>query len=682
MTEELKEPAKKRPGRPKGSKNKPREEEIVETIEPNPELVAEEKEQLDALEGKENGSKTLESRRPAPRKTTKKTESKITESPKTETKKSETKKTEAKNKDGKKTEAKRIEDPKSESDSKKTKKEKAEAKTSGPQKRRGRPPKNASEVKELSSSLDVSENISLVESKEEGAASSSKASEFTHQSINLSENLVEHSEEKDSKHREKNTGEKQGTTVYVNTLVGMVPVAKKEPKKNQEKQKKRNGKTEEQAVKSGDEDFLNKKGASSNDQLDTKKLDDVLVAGTIRAVSEPEVNAASDADLDSDSKEAEREINGIPVDGIFEYADSTSNTGYGFLRKFGISTEMDIYVSPMFTKKFGLKNGEHVRGYAKKDQGTEKYRALVYVSEVNGMPPYLSRHKNKFDDMTPLFPKERLNLSKNNSDIAMRIIDLIAPVGKGQRGLIVAPPKSGKTILLQKIAKAIRDNYPEIELMILLIDERPEEVTDMKEEVQTPVYYSTFDELPQNHIRVAELVLNRARGLVEMGKDVVILLDSITRLARAYNIALPASGRTLSGGLDTNALHKPKRFLGSARNMQEGGSLTILATALIETGSKMDDVIFEEFKGTGNLELILDRKLSERRIFPSIDIKRSGTRREERLLSSEEYEAVLKLRRALDQNSTNEPVELLSEELMKTKNNEELVKWINKFFLK
>lgn len=248
--------------------------------------------------------------------------------------------------------------------------------------------------------------------------------------------------------------------------------------------------------------------------------------------------------------------------------------------------------------------------------------------------------------------------------------------------MIVAPPKSGKTILLQKIAKAIRDNYPEIELMILLIDERPEEVTDMKEEVQTPVYYSTFDELPQNHIRVAELVLNRARGLVEMGKDVVILLDSITRLARAYNIALPASGRTLSGGLDTNALHKPKRFLGSARNMLEGGSLTILATALIETGSKMDDVIFEEFKGTGNLELILDRKLSERRIFPSIDIKRSGTRREERLLSTEEYEAVLKLRRALDQNSTNEPVELLSEELMKTKNNEELVKWINKFFLK
>lgn len=384
---------------------------------------------------------------------------------------------------------------------------------------------------------------------------------------------------------------------------------------------------------------------------------------------EPETEAAEPA----------KEPNGIKVEGVFELSDQSGAT-YGFLRQNGISSEDDIYVSPMFVKKFNLKSGELVRGYARLEQ-TDRHRPLTFVSDVNGVPPYTTRSKCKFDDMTPQFPRERFHLSMNTNDIAMRIIDLIAPVGKGQRGLIVAPPKSGKTILLQKIAKSIKRNYPEVELMILLIDERPEEVTDMKEEVDAAVYYSTFDELPMNHIRIAELVLNRARGLVEMGRDVVILLDSITRLARAYNIALPASGRTLSGGLDTSALHKPKRFLGSARNMIEGGSLTIMATALIETGSKMDDVIFEEFKGTGNMELILDRKLSEKRIFPSIDIKRSGTRREELLLNREEYEAIMKLRRALDQTSGNEPVELLSEELMRTKDNAELIAWINKVFV-
>lgn len=373
----------------------------------------------------------------------------------------------------------------------------------------------------------------------------------------------------------------------------------------------------------------------------------------------------------------ERERNGIPTEGIFDLADYQTPS-YGFLRADGTTSENDIYVSPNFIRKFNLKPGELVKGFCKKDSGGEKYKALLYVSEVNGIPPYISRAKHKFDDMTPLFPKERFRLSGDSHDKAMRILDLIAPIGKGQRGLIVAPPKSGKTILLQKIAKSIKDNYPDVELMILLIDERPEEVTDMKEYVDAPVFYSTFDELPSNHTKIAELVLSRARGLVEMGKDVVILLDSITRLARAYNVVQPSSGRTLSGGLDTSALHKPKRFLGSARNTKQGGSLTILATALIETGSKMDDVIFEEFKGTGNMELILDRKLSEKRIFPSIDIMRSGTRREELILSMEEYEAVLKIRRALDRITGNDPVEKLLVDIVNTKNNAELVSLINK----
>lgn len=482
----------------------------------------------------------------------------------------------------------------------------------------------------------------------EKAAASSKASEKT------SEKAPDKSSEKPSASEETparaaepavevKKRRKKPTTTYVNSIVGMVDINSVGA----------SFVIDEQPVYGGEGDALPLK--------QTKSI-------------EEEPQAFENVVAHHESKE----ISGVKVEGVFEFADPTKNE-YGFLRRNGISSENDIYVSPSFARKFNLKSGEYVKGIAKAEL-TERYRALLFVNEVNGVPPYMSRSNNKFDDMTPLFPRERFHLSMNSSDIAMRIIDLIAPVGKGQRGLIVAPPKSGKTILLQKIARSIKENYPDVELMILLIDERPEEVTDMKDVVDAPVFYSTFDELPQNHIRIAELVLNRARGLVEMGKDVVILLDSITRLARAYNIALPASGRTLSGGLDTNALHKPKRFLGSARNMQEGGSLTIMATALIETGSKMDDVIFEEFKGTGNMELILDRKLSEKRIFPSIDIRRSGTRREELLLNRDEYEAVLRLRRAFDQYNTNEPVELLSEELMRNRTNEELVNWINTAF--
>ncbi|MDO4800075.1 MAG: transcription termination factor Rho [Bacillota bacterium] len=458
-------------------------------------------------------------------------------------------------------------------------------------------------------------------------------------------------------------------TTYVNTMTGMVKMDQNGALDLEAQQKSREDMELDRLREKHPEYFVVDEPATAFPAPDA----------AIVPHFEPVIDASEEVPMRGDSEEepaSEKEHNGLPVQGILEFSDQVPP--YGFLRQEGVSSDNDIYVSPMFIRKFNLKPGELVKGYSKRESGGERYKALVYVSEVNGVPPFVHRSKMKFDEMTPLFPKQRFRLEGDSNDKAMRILDLIAPIGKGQRGLIVAPPKSGKTILLQKIARAIKENYPDVELMILLIDERPEEVTDMKEFVDAPVFYSTFDELPTNHIRIAELVLNRARGLVELGKDVVILLDSITRLARAYNIALPSSGRTLSGGLDTSALHRPKRFLGSARNTKEGGSLTILATALIETGSRMDDVIFEEFKGTGNMELILDRKLSERRIFPSIDIKRSGTRREELLLSDEEYEAILKVRRVLDKYPGNEPAEKLINDIVATKNNAELISLINK----
>ena len=366
------------------------------------------------------------------------------------------------------------------------------------------------------------------------------------------------------------------------------------------------------------------------------------------------------------------------VEGILEVLPD----GYGFLRGENyLSSPKDVYISPVQIRRFKLDKGDKIKGIARTPKEGEKFPALIYVGEVNGESPDMAYKRKKFDDLTPIYPNERIRLETIPTEYAMRIIDLMSPIGKGQRGMIVAPPKVGKTTLLKKIANSIAKNNPEIELIVLLIDERPEEVTDMKRSISGDVIYSTFDELPEHHVKVAEMVLERAKRLTEQNKDVVILLDSITRLARAYNLVIPSSGRTLSGGLDPSALHKPKKFFGAARNIENGGSLTILATALIETGSRMDDVIFEEFKGTGNMEVHLDRGLSEKRIFPAIDINKSGTRREELLLKPEELETVFALRKAMSTKSVGEITEELIQQMISTKNNKEFIERMS-YFLK
>ncbi|WP_079412931.1 transcription termination factor Rho [Alkalithermobacter paradoxus] len=353
--------------------------------------------------------------------------------------------------------------------------------------------------------------------------------------------------------------------------------------------------------------------------------------------------------------------------------------GYGFLRgKNYLSTDQDIYISPSQIRRFNMKTGDKITGNTRPPKSGEKFRALLYVQKINDEDPEKASKRPSFDKLIPVYPDERMNLERKNQDVATRLIDLISPIGKGQRGLIVAPPKAGKTSLLKNVANSISENHPNIELIVLLIDERPEEVTDMKESIKGEVIYSTFDELPSHHIKVAEMVLNRAQRLVEQGRDVVILLDSITRLARAYNLTIPPTGRTLSGGIDPGALHGPKRFFGAARNIRQGGSLTILATALVETGSRMDDVIFEEFKGTGNMELHLDRKLAEKRIFPAVDIYKSGTRKEELLLKEQEIAALWKVRRAMSNNTVQEVTEKIITLLGQTKNNSEFVELIGK----
>ena len=371
---------------------------------------------------------------------------------------------------------------------------------------------------------------------------------------------------------------------------------------------------------------------------------------------------------------------GDMADGILEVMPD----GYGFIRcENYLPGENDIYVSPSQIRRFNLKTGDIVRGNIRiKTQG-EKFSALLYVTSLNGFHPNEGQRRFNFEDMTPVFPNERLVMERPGGTTAMRIVDLISPIGKGQRGMIVSPPKAGKTTLLKDVAKSILRNNREMHLIILLIDERPEEVTDIKEAIQGPnveVIYSTFDELPEHHKRVSEMVIERARRLVEHKKDVTILLDSITRLARAYNLIIPPSGRTLSGGLDPAALHMPKRFFGAARNMREGGSLTILATALVDTGSKMDDVIYEEFKGTGNMELVLDRKLQERRVFPAIDIQKSGTRREDLLLTRDEQEAVYNMRKALNGLKPEEAVEQILNMFARTKTNAEFVQTARRYY--
>ena len=356
--------------------------------------------------------------------------------------------------------------------------------------------------------------------------------------------------------------------------------------------------------------------------------------------------------------------------------------GYGFIRcENYLPGENDIYVSPSQIRRFNLKTGDILQGNIRVKTQSEKFSALLYVTSINGVSPNESSKRYNFEDMTPVFPNERLVLERPGGSLAMRIVDLISPIGKGQRGMIVSPPKAGKTTLLKDAAKSILKNNPQMHLIILLIDERPEEVTDIREAIQgknVEVIYSTFDELPEHHKRVSEMVIERAKRLVEHKKDVTILLDSITRLARAYNLIIPPSGRTLSGGMDPAALYMPKRFFGAARNMREGGSLTILATALVDTGSKMDDVIYEEFKGTGNMELILDRKLQEKRVFPAIDIQKSGTRREDLLLTREEQEAVYHMRKALNGMKADEAVEQILNMFSRTRNNWEFVQMVKK----
>ena len=369
---------------------------------------------------------------------------------------------------------------------------------------------------------------------------------------------------------------------------------------------------------------------------------------------------------------------GITVHGILEVMPD----GFGFIRSDNyLPGENDVYVAPSQIRRFGLKTGDIITGNTRIKTMQEKFCALLYVTKINGVSPSVAMERKNFEDMTPIFPNERLRLENGKTSVAMRIVDLLSPIGKGQRGMIVSPPKAGKTTLLRQVAQAVLKNNPEMHLLILLIDERPEEVTDIKEAIvgeNVEVIYSTFDELPEHHKRVSEMVIERAKRLVEHKKDVMILLDSITRLTRAYNIIVPPSGRTLSGGLDPAALYMPKRFFGAARNIREGGSLTILATALVDTGSKMDDVVYEEFKGTGNMELVLDRKLQEKRVFPAIDIPKSGTRREDLLLTKEEQEATYIMRKALNGMKPDEAVDTILNMFARTQDNNEFVHQVRK----
>ena len=364
------------------------------------------------------------------------------------------------------------------------------------------------------------------------------------------------------------------------------------------------------------------------------------------------------------------EPQGEPVEGLLEVLQD----GYGFLRvNMYYPGNKDIYVAPAQIRRFGLKTGDYVKGRSRQQRDNERYQALCFVETVNDLPADESTRRKPFESLVPIYPDERIRLETVQNELSTRMIDLMAPIGKGQRGMIVSPPKAGKTVLLKKIANAITTNYPDIKLIVLLIDERPEEVTDMQESVQGEVVSSTFDELPERHIKVAELVFERSRRLVEMGHDVVILMDSLTRLARAYNITIAPTGRSLSGGLDPGALYNPKRFFGAARNIRGGGSLTIVATALIDTGSKMDDVIFEEFKGTGNMELHLDRKLSEKRVFPAVDINKSGTRKEELLLSEAEMNSVYAIRKAISSMGTADVTEMIVGKMLKCKTNADFI---------
>ena len=424
------------------------------------------------------------------------------------------------------------------------------------------------------------------------------------------------------------------------------------------------------------------------ESLPVATLRDLAKAREMEGVSTMKKAELVEAMLEQDEKDklktekAAAEIEQLDSGDVAEGILEVMADGYGFIRSDNyLPGESDVYVAPSQIRRFGLKTGDIVTGNTRIKTQQEKFSALLYVTKINGMTPTEAMKRRNFEDMTPIFPDERLRLESGKSSVAMRIVDLLSPIGKGQRGMIVSPPKAGKTTLLKQVAQAILKNNPEMHILILLIDERPEEVTDIREAItgkNVEVIYSTFDELPEHHKRVSEMVIERAKRLVEHKKDVVILLDSITRLARAYNLTVPPSGRTLTGGLDPAALHMPKRFFGAARNMREGGSLTILATALVDTGSKMDDVIYEEFKGTGNMELVLDRKLQEKRVFPAIDIPKSGTRREDLLLTQDEQEAVYIMRKALNGMKPEEAVDNILNMFARTTNNAEFIEMVKK----
>ena len=469
-------------------------------------------------------------------------------------------------------------------------------------------------------------------------------------------------EETQAAGEEKKTEKKKSKKV----VASVKPIKKKDAKQEARQDKKQDTK---QDTKQGAKQDT-KQGAKPDTKQDAKQ----------DAKQDTKKDAKPD---DHDSKERRDmkpdDENKYEVDGILELSES----GFGFLRFDNyLTSDDDIYVSPTQIRRFNLKTGDRIDGIARKPRSGEKFGALLFVGSVNGDEPGVAKTRPEFDDLTPIFPNERISLEDSHTDLSTRLIDLVAPIGKGQRGLIVAAPKAGKTVLLKRVAHSIEKKYPDIDLFVLLVDERPEEVTDMKRSLRRgEVLYSTFDERPEHHVKVAEMMLARAQRLVEHGRDVVILLDSITRLARAYNLVVPASGRSLSGGIDPAALYKPKKFFGAARNMEEGGSITILATALVETGSRMDDVIFEEFKGTGNMELHLDRKLSEKRIFPALDLNASGTRREDLLMDQEEMEAIWYMRRALSNRDTQEVTEMIVDNLAITRNNREFVSIIKKIKL-
>ena len=419
------------------------------------------------------------------------------------------------------------------------------------------------------------------------------------------------------------------------------------------------------------------------ESLAVADLREIAKSRGIRGVSTMKKNDVVEAMLALDEQEKkqkeEKEAvlseldSGIVASGILEVMPD----GFGFIRSANyLPGENDVYVAPSQIRRFNMKTGDIISGNTRIKTQAEKFSALLFVKTINGYSPDEASRRCNFEDMTPIFPDERIRLETPGCSVAMRIMDLMSPVGKGQRGMIVSPPKAGKTTLLKEVAKSVKKNNPDIHLIILLIDERPEEVTDIREAIEGPnveVIYSTFDELPEHHKRVSEMVMERAKRLVEHKKDVMILLDSITRLTRAYNLTVPPSGRTLSGGLDPAALHMPKKFFGAARNMREGGSLTILATALVDTGSKMDDVVYEEFKGTGNMEMVLDRKLSEKRVFPAIDIPKSGTRREDLLLNKEELESINIIRKAFNGMKAEEAVDKVIDMFSRTRTNDEFV---------